>query len=103
MAATIGHGAVVVIGLAVGLFAAAASILAGRSGTAGLAAVGRRAVYGAWILSAGRLRAMAVSLLNHDFSILYVARNNATTTRRSTRSSRCGRRSRAASCSGRSC
>ena len=79
MAATIGHG-VVVIGLAVSLFAAAASILAGRSGDAGLAAAGRRAVYGdvdpVAASPAGRWR----SLLNHDFSILYVARNNATTT-----------------------
>ena len=57
MAATIGHG-VVVIGLAVSLFAAAASILAGRSGDAGLATAGRRAVYGTWILSC-RVRAMA--------------------------------------------
>ncbi|HEX5881317.1 MAG TPA: cytochrome c-type biogenesis CcmF C-terminal domain-containing protein [Actinomycetota bacterium] len=79
MLASIGHGAVV-IGLAVSLFAAAASILAGRSADAGLAAAGRRAVYATWILSLVACAAMAVSLLNHDFSILYVARNNATTT-----------------------
>jgi cytochrome c-type biogenesis protein CcmF len=79
MAAIIGHG-VVVIGLAVCLFAAAASVLAARSGDNGLAALGRRAVYGAWILSAIACGAMVVSLLAHDFSILYVARNNATTT-----------------------
>ena len=79
MLASIGHGAVV-IGLAVSLFAAAASILAGRSTDAGLAAAGRRAVYATWFLSLVASGAMAVSLLNHDFSILYVARNNATTT-----------------------
>ena len=79
MLASLGHGAVV-IGLAVSLFAAAASILAGRSGDIGLAAAGRRAVYATWILSLVACGAMAVSLLNHDFSILYVARNNATTT-----------------------
>ena len=79
MLASLGHGAVV-IGLAVSLFAAAAGILAGRSGDVGLAAAGRRAVYATWILSLVACGAMAVSLLNHDFSILYVARNNATTT-----------------------
>ncbi len=79
MAASIGHG-VVVFGLAVSLFAAAASILAGRSGDTGLATAGRRSVYLAWGLSAVACGAMVVALLGHDFSILYVARNNATTT-----------------------
>jgi cytochrome c-type biogenesis protein CcmF len=77
--ASIGHGAVV-IGLAVSLFAAAASVLAGRSGDPGLAAAGRRSIYLAWALSLVACGAMAASLLSHDFSILYVARNNATTT-----------------------
>jgi cytochrome c-type biogenesis protein CcmF len=79
MVATIGHAAVV-IGLGVSLFAAAASVLAGRSGDPGLAAAGRRAVYGAWLLSLVACGAMVVALLDHDFSILYVAQNNATTT-----------------------
>jgi cytochrome c-type biogenesis protein CcmF len=79
MVASIGHAAVV-IGLAVSLFAAAASILAGRSGDAGLAAAGRRGIYGTCALALVACGAMVVSLLAHDFSILYVARNNATTT-----------------------
>jgi len=79
MLATIGHAAVV-IGLAVSLFAAAASILAARSGDIGLARAGRRAVYVACGLSAIACGVMVTALLGHDFSILYVARNNATTT-----------------------
>jgi cytochrome c-type biogenesis protein CcmF len=79
MLANIGHGAVV-IGLAVSLFAAAASVLAARSGDIGLATAGRRAMYVACGLSAIACAAMVVALLGHDFSILYVARNNATTT-----------------------
>ncbi len=77
--ASIGHGAVV-LGLAVSLFGAVSSILAARSGEIGLAAVGRRAMYAACALSALACGAMVVALLSHDFSILYVARNNATTT-----------------------
>jgi cytochrome c-type biogenesis protein CcmF len=79
VAATIGHAAVV-IGLAVSLFAAAASVLAGRSGDPVLATVGRRSVYIAWGLSLAACAAMVSALLGHDFSVLYVARNNATTT-----------------------
>jgi cytochrome c-type biogenesis protein CcmF len=79
MVASIGHASVV-IGLAISLFAAAASVLAGRSGDAGLAAAGRRAIYGTWLLSLVACGAMVISLLGHDFSVLYVARNNATTT-----------------------
>ncbi|MEX0630800.1 MAG: cytochrome c-type biogenesis CcmF C-terminal domain-containing protein [Chloroflexota bacterium] len=79
MLASIGHGAVV-IGLAVSLFAAAASALAARSGDIGLASAGRRAIYAACVLALVACGAMVVALLNHDFSILYVARNNATTT-----------------------
>ncbi|HEX9739105.1 MAG TPA: cytochrome c biogenesis protein CcsA, partial [Candidatus Limnocylindria bacterium] len=79
MLANIGHGAVV-IGLAVSLFTAAASVLAARSGDIGLATAGRRAMYVACGLSAIACGVMVVALLGHDFSILYVARNNATTT-----------------------
>jgi cytochrome c-type biogenesis protein CcmF len=79
VAATLGHAAVV-IGLAISLFAAAASVLAGRSGDPGLAAAGRRAVYLTFGLSLLACGAMVSALLGHDFSILYVARNNATTT-----------------------
>jgi len=79
MLANVGHAAVV-IGLAVSLFAAAASVLAARSGDIGLATAGRRAVYVACGLSAIACGVMVIALLGHDFSILYVARNNATTT-----------------------
>jgi cytochrome c-type biogenesis protein CcmF len=79
MLANIGHGAVV-IGLAVSLFTAAASVLAARSGDIGLATAGRRAMYVACGLSAIACGVMVVALVGHDFSILYVAGNNATTT-----------------------
>ena len=77
--ASIGHAAVI-LGLAVSLFAAVSSVLAARSGDIGLAVVGRRSTYVACALSALACGTMVVALLSHDFSILYVARNNATTT-----------------------
>ena len=79
MLATLGHAAVVA-GLALSLFGMVASVLAGRSGDIGLAAAGRRAVYAACAVSGAACAWMIVALLGHDFSILYVARNNATTT-----------------------
>ena len=79
MIPTIGHLAVV-IGLAATVYAAAAYIVAGRSGDAAVAATARRGMYAAFALVAVACLAMIVSLLSHDFSVLYVARNNATTT-----------------------
>jgi len=79
MLATVGHAAVVA-GLALSLFGMAVSALAARSGDIGLAAGGRRAVYLACAVSGIACATMITALLGHDFSILYVARNNATTT-----------------------
>ena len=79
MIPTLGHLAVV-IGLAATVYAAGAFILGGRSGDAAVLATARRAMYAAFVLVAFACLAMVVSLLTHDFSVLYVARNNATTT-----------------------
>ena len=79
MIPTLGHVAVVV-GLAATLFAAAVFTLGGRRGDSDLVALGRRAMYAAFGLAALASVAMVISLLGHDFSVLYVARNNATTT-----------------------
>jgi cytochrome c-type biogenesis protein CcmF len=79
MIATLGHVAVVV-GLAATLFAVAAFALAARSGDPGQAALGRRAMFAAFGLAALASLAMVALLLGHDFSVRYVARNNATTT-----------------------
>ena len=79
MIPTLGHTAVVV-GLAATLGAAAAFILAGLRGDRDLLLIGRRAMYVALGLAAVASAAMVISLLTHDFSVEYVARNNATTT-----------------------
>ena len=79
MIATLGHVAVVV-GLAATLFAIAAFALAARSGDKGQAALGRRAMFAAFGLAALASLAMVTLLLSHDFSVRYVARNNASTT-----------------------
>jgi cytochrome c-type biogenesis protein CcmF len=76
---TLGHLAVV-IGLAATLYAAGAFIVGGRSGDGTVLLSARRAMYAAFALVALASLAMVVSLLTHDFSVLYVARNNATTT-----------------------
>jgi cytochrome c-type biogenesis protein CcmF len=76
---TIGHVAVLV-GLAASAYAAVAFVLAARSGGAGLVASGRRAVIASFSAAAIGCAAMVISLLGHDFSVLYVAENNATTT-----------------------
>jgi len=75
---TLGHLAVV-IGLAATLYAAGAFVI-GRSGDAAVLASARRAMYAAFATVTIACLAMIVSLLTHDFSVLYVARNNATTT-----------------------
>jgi cytochrome c-type biogenesis protein CcmF len=79
MLPTLGHVAVV-IALAASLFAAGAFAIGGRVGDPRLLASARRAVYASFGLALVACAAMVVSLLGHDFSILYVSRNNATTT-----------------------
>jgi cytochrome c-type biogenesis protein CcmF len=76
---TIGHTAIV-IGLALSIFAAAAFVLGARRRDADLLASARRSIYLLFGLAATASLAMVVSLLTHDFSVLYVANNNATTT-----------------------
>src|ERR671922_188414 len=75
----IGHAAVIA-GLGLSAYAVACFVLAARGGDAGLATSARRAV-GASLAAAGiGSMALVISLLTHDFSVLYVAKNNATTT-----------------------
>ncbi|MGI8659364.1 MAG: heme lyase CcmF/NrfE family subunit [Candidatus Limnocylindria bacterium] len=75
----IGHAAVLV-GFGVTLYAVVAFVLAGRSGDPRLLASGRRAVVASLVAAGIGCGAMVTSLLTHDFSVLYVAENNATTT-----------------------
>ncbi|MDQ2689814.1 MAG: heme lyase CcmF/NrfE family subunit [Chloroflexota bacterium] len=79
MIPTVGHVAILV-GLALTLYAAAAYLLAARGGDARLAVSARRAVIGSFVAALVGCVAMVISLLTHDFSVLYVAENNATTT-----------------------
>ena len=79
MIPTIGHVAVLV-GLALSAYAAVVHVLAARSADARLVVSGRRAVLGSFAAAAIGCVAMMISLLTHDFSVLYVAENNATTT-----------------------
>jgi cytochrome c-type biogenesis protein CcmF len=76
---TIGHVAIVV-GLGLTAYAAVAFVIAGRGGDTRVAASARRAVIGSFVMAALACGAMVVSLLLHDFSVRYVAENNATTT-----------------------
>ena len=79
MIASLGHAAIV-IGLAVSVYAAMAFLLAGRRSDGALLASGRRAIYASFGLALLGSLAMVTLLLTHDFSVTYVARNNATTT-----------------------
>ena len=79
MIPTIGHVAVLV-GLAASAYAAVAFLLAARTGDGRLVVSGRRAVVGSFVAAVLGCLAMVASLLAHDFSVLYVAENNATTT-----------------------
>ncbi|HEU5324653.1 MAG TPA: heme lyase CcmF/NrfE family subunit [Candidatus Limnocylindria bacterium] len=79
MIPTIGHTAVL-IGLALTVYAAVAFVLGARGGDQRLVGSARRAVIGSFVAAALGCAAMVISLLTHDFSVLYVARNNATTT-----------------------
>jgi cytochrome c-type biogenesis protein CcmF len=76
---TIGHAAVLV-GLGLSAYAAAAFVLAARSGDPRLLVSGRRAIIGSFVAAGIGCGAMVTSLLTHDFSVLYVAENNATST-----------------------
>jgi cytochrome c-type biogenesis protein CcmF len=76
---TLGHVAVVA-GLALSAYAAVAFVLAGRGGDQRVVASARRAVIGSFVAAGVGCAAMVISLLAHDFSVLYVAENNATTT-----------------------
>ena len=79
MLPSLGHVAVL-IGLGVSLYAAVAFVLGGRSRDPVLLATARQAIYAAFGLALIACGAMVVSLLTHDFSVAYIARNNATTT-----------------------
>jgi cytochrome c-type biogenesis protein CcmF len=72
--------AAIVAGLALSLYAAAAFAIGARRGDGALVASARRAMYAAFALTALASGVMVVALLTHDFSVLYVVRNNATTT-----------------------
>ncbi|MGH2358545.1 MAG: heme lyase CcmF/NrfE family subunit [Candidatus Limnocylindria bacterium] len=79
MIAPVGHAAVLV-GLGLSAYAAVAFAVAGRRGDAQVAASARRAVLASFVAALIGCGAMVTALLTHDFSIEYVARNNATTT-----------------------
>ena len=76
MVPTIGHVAVLA-GLALSAYGAIVFVLAGRGGDPRLALSGRRAVIGSFAAAGIGCAAMVASLLSHDFSVLYVADNNA--------------------------
>ncbi|MGH2380280.1 MAG: heme lyase CcmF/NrfE family subunit, partial [Candidatus Limnocylindria bacterium] len=61
-------------------YAVIAYVLAARGGDGRLTVSARRAVIGSFAAAALGCAAMMISLLTHDFSVLYVAENNATTT-----------------------
>ncbi len=79
MTPTIGHAAILV-GLALTAYAIVAFVVAARTGDPRLAVSARRAVIGSFAAALTGCAAMVISLLSHDFSVLYVAENNATTT-----------------------
>ena len=79
MIPSIGHAAVL-IGLGLTVYAAVAYLLVARGGDPRLAISARRAVTGSFVAAVLGCAAMIVSLLTHDFSVRYVAENNATTT-----------------------
>jgi cytochrome c-type biogenesis protein CcmF len=79
MIPTIGHAAVL-LALALSIFAVAAFVVGARAADERIVAAGRRATIVTFGLALIGCAAMVVSLLGHDFSVLYVVRNNATTT-----------------------
>jgi len=79
MIPTIGHASILV-GLALSAYAVVAHLLAARGGDPRIASSGRRAVIGSFVAAGIACAAMVLSLLSHDFSVVYVAENNATST-----------------------
>jgi cytochrome c-type biogenesis protein CcmF len=79
MLPTIGHAAILAA-LGLSLYAAGAFALGARRGDAAVVASARRAMYLTLGLAILASSAMVAALLTHDFSVLYVARNNSTTT-----------------------
>jgi len=79
MIPALGHVAVL-IGLGLSLYAVVAYVLAARGADRRLAESARQAVIGSFLAAFAGCVAMVISLLSHDFSVLYVAENNATTT-----------------------
>jgi cytochrome c-type biogenesis protein CcmF len=75
----LGHVAIV-IGLAVSVYAVLAFGVGARRRDAVVVHSARRAMLVAFVLAGIAATIMVISLLTHDFSVLYVARNNATTT-----------------------
>jgi cytochrome c-type biogenesis protein CcmF len=79
MIPTLGHVSVL-IGLGVSLYAAVAYVIAARRQDTRLAESARLAVIGSFVAAFAGCVAMVIALLSHDFSVLYVAENNASTT-----------------------
>ncbi|MGH2418081.1 MAG: heme lyase CcmF/NrfE family subunit, partial [Candidatus Limnocylindria bacterium] len=79
MIPSIGHASVLV-GLGLTVYAAVAYVLAALGGDPRLSVSARRAVIGSCAAAAIGCAAMMIALLTHDFSVRYVAENNATTT-----------------------
>jgi cytochrome c-type biogenesis protein CcmF len=79
MIPTIGHASILV-GLGLSAYAAVVSVMAGRGADPRLAVSGWRAIIGSFAVAGVGCVAMVISLLTNDFSVLYVAENNATTT-----------------------
>ena len=75
----LGHVAIV-IGLAVSVYAVLAFAVGARRRDTVVVHSARRAVLVSFVLAGIAATIMVISLLTHDFSVLYVARNNATTT-----------------------
>jgi cytochrome c-type biogenesis protein CcmF len=79
MIATIGHAAILV-GLGLSAYAVAGFVLGRRGGDPSLASSSRRAVGLSFAAAGIAVAALTISLLTHDFSVRYVANNNATST-----------------------
>ena len=72
--------AAIIAGLSLSVYATAAFVIAARRPDPALLASARRAVYVSCGLAGLAAVVMVILLLTHDFSVLYLARNNATTT-----------------------
>ena len=76
---TIGHASILV-GLALTAYGLIVFVIGARATDERYVASGRRAVIGSFVAALVGCLAMIASLVSHDFSVLYVAENNATTT-----------------------